>query len=140
MTKTQINQLITDNRDIFTQGAILDEAQLCELMSIEIPRRFSRKSFQDFTYAKLSAYCQLNRYLSKRGLVIAQRKSGEEYHVLNHAGIERQVAKLEKLARDKHRNAGELATGLIQYNGKWRKLTKKQLKEVRDFQNDVRRM
>jgi hypothetical protein len=140
MTKTQINQLITDNKEVFTQGAILDEAHLCELMDIEIPRRFTRRAYDTFNFAKLTAYCQLNRYLSKRGLVIAQRQNGAEYHVLEGNSIPRQVAKLEKLASDKLRNAAELESGLTQYKGKWKKLTKRQLKEVRDYQNDVRRM
>lgn len=140
MTKTQINQLITDNKDIFTQGAILDEAQLCELMQVDIPRRFNRRSFKKFEFHKLSAYTQLNRYLAVRGLVIAQRKSGDEYHVLNTPQIERQVGMLIKLGEDKLRNAEELASGFAEHKGKWKKLTKKQLKEVRDFQNDVRRM
>lgn len=138
MTKPQINQLITDNKKIFTQGTVMSEALLCELMNIEIPRRFSVKRYEKFRFAKLSAYSQLNRYLSHRGLVISQRQNGAEYHVLKHTDIERQVIKLEKLGTDKLRNARELQSGLTAYKGKWRKLTRAQIKAVRDFQNDIR--
>ena len=138
MTKTEMNQFITANKKTFKQGNTIPAYDLCDWFSISKPittrvsSAVTSANIQRHNLQKLSAYTSLNRILATRGICLKSTNYGQAYEVLDADATETKVSRLHSTASSKAVAAMNLAAGIKEGRGKWRKLTRKQLETVRD--------
>ena len=136
MTNTDINNLISKNKSIFTHGSTVSTSLLCNWFSLAKPVKTSSVSIEEHEVATLrfsakrqAAQSKLNRLLAHRGLHLAQVNYGDHYKMVD----KKQIPNVVKTYRSRGRAC--LAKAQIIENSsntydRWSKLSKAEIVKV----------